>query len=267
MEEKNPEMKSTKLNMYLIFGVLFLVGVCIFTLLVLFYLYRKDQDNAIGVTNQDSQQEEDNSNEAEAGKENEISTVAFAGDFVSADVPDGWTVTEYQDGAGGYGLLSDGTYDGLTAITVSNPAGDVVFKIEGVNGIGGTEECSQVYQFADTEASYVQDRQTVSFDLSGTTPPVVDLSGQNYVEFDLLGMEGRFLGNAAYWNVATAGSGTFNPACNMLQVALENVGLSFDYTISGQTYTDFIYMPNITTDFQYAQAAELAEILSSLTVN
>jgi len=258
----------------LVIGGLVLVTLCMVVLLLTYYLYRQDQDNAVGANAQESQQEEDNANEDEANNENdmeeiaeEVDTVAFAGTYISADVPTGWTVTEYEDGAGGYGLLSDAIYDGLTAITVSNPAGDVVFKIEGVNGIGGTGECSQVYQFADTDAAYVLEQQNLTVGLGNPIPPTVDLAGQDYVDFELFGMEGRFLGNTAYWNVASVGSGAFNPACNMLQVALENVGLSFDYTTSGQTYTDFLYMPNTTSDFQSAQAEELAEILSSLTVN
>ncbi|MBD3281031.1 hypothetical protein GF389_05980, partial [Candidatus Dojkabacteria bacterium] len=250
MEEKASEVSNSSAKLkfqkklpistvFMLVAGLAVVLICIITILTLYYFYQKDQNDVVGGDNQETQKEDEGTNEEEVGEneteEVEEETTEFVGTYVSGDLPDGWTITEYEDGAGGYGLLADGVYEGLTAITVSNPASEEVFKIELVNGIGGTGECSQVYQFADTEASYVQDQQDLAFGLSGTNPPVVNLAGQDYIEFSLFGMEGRFLGNDVYWNVADASSNHFNPACNMLQVALDDTGLSADYTQSGST--------------------------------
>ncbi|MBN1331945.1 hypothetical protein JW978_03610 [Candidatus Dojkabacteria bacterium] len=261
--------KTPKFSMFMIIGALLVIFLCIVGLLIMYYFYQKDQNDAVGGDTQQSEDGDEEENPEEADNDNqieEVETVPYMGTYVTADLPDGWIITEYEDGNGDYGLLSDGTYDGLTALTVTNPDGDVVFKIEAVNGIGGTGECSQVYQFPETEASYIQEQEDLAFGLNGVVPPTVDLSGQNYIEFELFGMEGRFLGNGVYWNVAAVGSNAFNPACNILQVALDESGLSFTYTASGQSSVVETYMPGVTSDFEYFDAEELGAILSSLNV-
>jgi len=187
----------------------------------------------------------------------------FDGSYVTAELPSGWTIVEYEDGAGDYGLLSDGTYDGLTAIVIRDSYGEDVFTIEATNGIGGIDACQVVYRFPDTSAAYVTDMLATSVEVypGAVAQNVVG----DYDEFTLVGKEGRVIGSTIYWD-SSEGVMSFDPHCNNLINFPDEGGLSFHFTNGSIEDDSTSYMIKVTDELADDAVPALVGILESMEV-
>lgn len=205
---------------------------------------------------EDEENEEEGATEEEEEQQEEESS-EFNGDYVSATLPKGWTITEYFDGDGSTMMVDGVSYTGLTGITVANPAGDVVFKLEAVNGIGGTPSCPEYYKFADSDSNYYNQVVATSANY-GVVPTVVDLSSETYSAYTFFGKSVRRVDTDIYWDTTTGGT-TFDAACGLDHYVWTIGSLSF---VSYGT-TAHSYQFEITTGTSSSDLTVLDSILQS----
>jgi hypothetical protein len=180
---------------------------------------------------------------------------------VSGEAPAGWRIMEYHDGAGSTMLVGEVTYTGLTGLAIQNPEGVVVFKLEGVYGIGGPYGCLRYFQFADDSAAYLAEIQEMN--LENNLPPLVkvDLSSASYQEYMFFDLRVRRVGTALYWD-RYAGDAYFQAGCGMM----EHIFVFTNPTFAGNSVILNSYRYRINQDSPDSDLLMLDEILSSLTM-
>lgn len=271
MEEKSvpqpTSKKGSKKVVFMVLGCFLLISCCCVSLFLGVYFFGEVETDLslTDITIEDINEDlsEKITELEEIAEESEESTVVFTGNHVSASVPNGWTVVEYENGSGGYGLLMDGgSYTGLTAIVLRDPQGKDVFSILGVDGIGGTDECDPIYKFTDTPQSYITQKQQEYTGLNpGQNAQVVDL-GASYEEFELFGRLGRLVGADIYWNTTLTNT-VFKPQCGMPIGIGQNIGLSYTFTGNAPSY---FYLYQEESGLTTSNAETAIEILDSLQV-
>lgn len=198
--------------------------------------------------------------ESPDAEEIEDETTIFSGDYVTGELPDGWTIVEYENGLGSDLLSTGSTYTGLTGLEVLNPSDEVVFKLEAVWGIGGIEACSQYYQFPDNSTTYYNDMVAQAAEV-GVTPTVLTFTESDYVEYELLGITVRRVGTDLYWD-RTSGNSYFEAACGMSEMFL----ILDDISYVADTYTKHDYQWTLEETAPDSELLELDTILESLAV-
>lgn len=182
------------------------------------------------------------------------------GEFTRGEVPEDWTIVEYKDGAGSDMLVSGVTYTGLTGLEIKNPSGTVVFKLEGVYGIGGVESCENYYQFSDDSAAYLAQVQATNAEVGEPAPTIVDLTSATYQESDLFGIQIRRIGTTIYWDVIS-GDAYFQSACGIRKPFFNFPTLTFDG--DGTSIDSYQFTVNGTSP--ESELLELDTIFESLT--
>lgn len=189
-------------------------------------------------------------------------TTTITGELVSGEVPEDWTILEYKNGAGTDMLTSGVTYTGLTGLEVKNPTGTVVFKLEGVYGIGGVDSCENYYQFSDDSAAYLAQVKATNVEVGQPAPTIADLTAATYQEYELFGIRIRRIGTAIYWDVTT-GDSYFQAACGIRKPFFNFVAPTFKG--DGTSVDSYQFTVNSTSP--ESELLELDAILESLTVN
>jgi len=193
------------------------------------------------------------------------STSEIAGKFIRGQVPSGWTVVEYQNGAGTEMLTTGPTYTGLTGLEIKNPDGKIVFKLAAVHGIGGGGGCASYFKFADDSPSYYNAVLAANREIDLPDPAVVDLRTIPYQEINLFDIRGRRIGAKIYWDTDPDET-YFEAACGLQE-------RFFDFGAPQFTITDPPLTPGTSGLYQFtildsATAEELDQldtILNSLT--
>jgi len=142
--------------------------------------------------------------------------VQFDGTYIQAELPENWSIAEYDDENGmEIGVMDDG-YNGLTGFDINNFEGKTIFQFRGVNGVGDSGLCSEIFQFSDTDQDYVQ-RKVDAWNEYGDKyeAKVLDLSVDSYTESTLFDRVYRRIGDTFYWKHIDSPEGIFNPECGM----------------------------------------------------
>lgn len=241
-------------------GKKLIIIVMIFTLLVCFlitlagvagYLIYNSSKSPVLNDSNTNQQNNNANNEEENGEEdinNEVEeealTKQFNGDYVQATIPTDWKIVEHKGSEGMYDFFDSGsiTFTGLTGLDIIDENDNVVFQLQGVEGIGGAGGCAEVAKFDDTEASYIQmvEEERVMVGLEPTV--ILDLTSVEYVQISTLDKSMRRVGPELY--MATEGSASvFNTACGISAKFLTTGEVSFtindgenEYEISTYSY-------------------------------
>lgn len=194
-------------------------------------------------TNEEEILEEEIEEEVEEEEEEEIEeeveetqTVEYTGDYITAEIPQGWEIIEYEDGLGSEALMEMTDYDGLTGISISTDSGDEILKVYAVMGIGGTNLCPTVAKFSDTPQSYIGEinQRTTDFNVGSSPqepmPVVLQIAEGEYTEFDFIDYRVRRVGEDLYWNdLDNTNANEFHPLCGLEAGVLSFETLSFDY--------------------------------------
>jgi hypothetical protein len=186
-------------------------------------------------------------------------TIEYNGQYVSGEVLEGWTIVEYQNGAGSTMLVSGVVYTGLTGLEVKNPDGTVVFKLAGVYGIGGVDSCQKYFQFSDDSAAYLTEIQGINAEVGEAAPTIVDLTTTTYQDYELFGIHVRRVEKKIYWD-KTAGDAYFQAACGISERIFNFTNPTF--TDGGTSIKNYQYTLNETSP--ESDLLELDEILQSL---
>lgn len=169
-------------------------------------------------------------------EEEELVLSEFSGDYITAQLPEGWEIIEYEDGAGSDALMEMTDYYGLTGVSVLTDKGTEILNVYAVMGIGGMNLCSSVAQFSDTPQSYIGEinQRTSDFNAGASPqepmPVVVQIGDAEYTEFNLVDYRGRRVGTDLYWNdLDNNNPNEFHPLCGLEAAVLSFDTLTFDY--------------------------------------
>lgn len=235
------------------------------------------------VENADKQEllkeEAEEKEKVEEGKEEvaeeveEIQTTKYSGDYITAEIPQGWRIVEYKDGYGSDALMEMTDYEGLTGISISTDSGDEILKVYAVMGIGGRNLCSTVTQFSDTPQAYIGEikQRTTDFNV-GTTPQepmpvVVQIADEDYTEFNFVDFRGRRVGTDFYWNdLDNDNPNEFHPLCGLSAAVLNFGTLSFIYDSGFGTEEANIYSVEIVGQPSEANLLLLDAVMDSIEV-
>jgi type II secretory pathway pseudopilin PulG len=206
------------------------------------YSFSKLNQEAENADNQEILEEEieEEAEEKEEEKTEEkvekSQTTEYSGDYISAEIPQGWEIIEYEDGYGSDALMEMTDYYGLTGISISTDSGDEILKVYAVMGIGGRNLCSTVAQFSDTPQAYIGEinQRTTDFNV-GTTPQepmpvVVQIADEDYTAFNFVDFRVRRVETDLYWNdLDNDNANEFHPLCGLDAGVLAFESLTFDY--------------------------------------
>lgn len=248
------------------------MGITIGTI-ALYFLESKQITSFIPAKTQDANEEtqEDGDEYAELDTTTATETAAdttttFEGIYISAELPQGWTIVEYNDENGSNMIMSGITYSGLVGLKVFNANNDEMFYLKAVDGIGGLAGCDEVYEFSDTDPAYLADGNDTTSS-SGITPTVVDLTAETYSEYDIFNHSvrriERFLYRDAYDSLYTG----FNPGCGIDTSFFEVTSLGYDRVIAGVSETGTTYTWEIPSSAPLSDLETLDDVLENLSVN
>lgn len=181
----------------------------------------------------------------------------FEGEVLSAELPEGWSMIEYFDGAGTDALpVEMGDYFGLTAVDIVNPESLQVFTIQAVSGIGFVG-CPNYVLFEDDNPAYQNEQKTIS-DEMGEPLNITNYTDEEYSEFEFLGVTFRRVGEEYYYDTQE-GNNYFEPPCVEGLLTLE--GLYFTDE-DGMKYEAYFY--GGTEDATLEDLKVVDEILESV---
>jgi hypothetical protein len=236
----------------------------------LFLLETNGYTNLIELCNTTGTAQEDETKATDEGSETEVAnqaqTTTFEGDYITAELPQGWTIVEYTDENGSDMIMDGMTYSGLVGLKVFNPNSDEMFYLKAVDGIGGLAGCDEVYQFTDSAVAYLGLGNDLT-GISGVTPTIVDLTAQTYSEYTLLGFNIRRIDREIYRDAYDSDYAGFNAGCGIDQFVFELSTLSYERTIAGSVDSGHTYSWEIPSSAPLTDLDTLDDILESLSIN
>ncbi len=161
-------------------------------------------------------------------KTDEPLTFQYQGEYINAILPLEWSLVEYTDVTGMKYAVNDPsiTYTGLTGYEILNENNSVIFSFKGVDGIGGSGGCTELAQFADTQASYITNIQNETLEVGMDATVVTDYSSEDYTEISFAGKEFRRIGNNLFVNMSTNPM-YFNAGCGISRKILSTTQFQF----------------------------------------
>jgi hypothetical protein len=206
----------------------------------------------------------DDSDDEVVTEEIPAATTTFVGDFLTVDLPDEWSLVEYEDGINDDNLTGMVTYTGLTGFEVLDETDTIAFAAHGAFGIGGIAFCENYYQFPDVSLTHYSDKADINIALGEAAPTIVDYTATTYAEYEVLGTNWRRIEDKFYWDEVSTGT-AFEAACGPIaMMAPTYVGLSFDADGTDATayFTEILLGTADTVKLEL-----LDDILESLVVN
>lgn len=220
--------------------------------------------------------EEEIEEETVEEEEEETQLIQYSGDYITAEIPQGWKITEYKDGYGSDALMEMTDYEGLTGISISTDSGDEILKVYAVMGIGGKNLCSTVAQFSDTPQTYIGEinQRTSDFnsgvvgvDSQEPMPVVVQIADEDYTELEFIDFRVRRVGTDLYWNdLDNDNPNEFHPLCGLSAAVLNFETLSFNYDSGFGTEEANSYGVEIVGQPSEADLSLLGAVMNSIGV-
>ncbi len=251
VEEKSSSAWIVVLNVFL----------ALVTILLLAYIaYRNGYINLDNVLNlkqtEDSSEEQSNEESQDQGEDSEESMEVFEGEYLSAIVPEGWSIEEYEDGDGTEMLVDGVTYTGLTGIKIFKGE-DEIMMFGAVSGIGFVG-CGQLALFNDSSTEYNEEQADMNQEV-GMEFNTVDYTDTNYSDFEFLGKSMRRVSTDLYYDTVE-GNEYFEPQCEKGLMTLN--GVSF---LDSGEYEGTSYYYKITEGTSALDLDILDGILASMT--
>lgn len=275
MEPQKSVSKSTFYMVVLFFFFLFLALIIAFVLLTVFVIIPSVEDENSTSNESDTEVEldtqESDANDIDSNDQaDSMQFSTFSGDYVTAELPEGWEIVEYVDGAGTDMLPSIPGFLGLTGLEVINPQSEVLFSLGAVDGIGGASPCEPIYSFEDTDPNYILDETDYVNEfnaaiVSGDTATlsIMDLS-EDYSEFSIFDQNVRRIDHKLYFD-NNSSSTFFDPACKIDSAYREFSDLGFNHSnYSAQNPYSHTYKPELNQTTSESDLEILDVILDSL---
>lgn len=192
---------------------------------------------------------------------------AYEDALIKADVPSSWSIVTYNN-TSGMKMSAGGSYIGFTGLEIKD-GGKSVFYVGGVDGIGGTMYCENVYKFSDTEDAYVQYRLEEYKNLAQKDGVLIDLEDKAYVSLSFLNSEVRRVGNHYYFDTQTPtkyNDKYFNPECGSFEKYIYFSGIKFKVSANNLTYDSHGYYLEYSSSLTEDEYKVLDHILESIKV-
>ncbi len=185
-------------------------------------IFRKREDNLDYVNDiiQDENETLDNTIEEEE-------TILFTGKYISATLPNGWRIEEYENGIGSNMLNPEETYSGLTGLKIFKD-GIELFTMQAVSGLGFAG-CPNYAKFEDESTAYYQQTLTDN-EVSGQELEIHDFTSTPYTEFTWLGLPFRRVEKTYVYDV-NPGNQYFESSCVFTLLSFYDLTL---YRIDGK---------------------------------
>lgn len=151
----------------------------------------------------------------------------YEGAYLTGSLPDSWNIIEHTDGAGTQMLVQGPVYTGLTGVEIKNADLVTIFKLSAVHGIGGSGQCFKYVRFNDFKQSDYDAINAENISIFNEPVELVDLSDEEYTEFNLLNLRVRRIDNELYWD-RVSGNNFFESATCSMQSAFPAIeGLNY----------------------------------------
>lgn len=177
-----------------------------------------------------------NGQEVEETQEEETETLTpFEGEYISTQLPQGWSITEYKDGDG-TDMLSEGSeFVGLSGLKIFKDETEV-FYMQAVSGLGFAG-CPSYAKFSDENPAYYS-QILEDNEVSGIEVTLTDYTGTEYEEFTWFGIPFRRI-EKTYIYDTQIGNEYFESPCVLSLVSFNEI---LEAEMDGQTYpTTFDY--------------------------
>ncbi len=157
----------------------------------------------------------------------EEDTTLFPGKYISAALPNGWSIEEYENGQGSTMLNTQETYSGLTGLKIFKE--DIeLFSMQAISGLGFAG-CSNYAKFSDESTTYYQ-QILMDNEISGTELTIHDFRNSQYSEFTWLGVPFRRVEKTYIYDVMP-GNEYFESSCVFTLLSFSDLTL---YRIDGK---------------------------------
>lgn len=267
----NNPVKDVKTRLTLIIGFLLLVnaGLLVYICLPGINKYGREllpnlniwTEEEEDTTTEETNEEGDGEILDENTEEQTEETSTFEGEYITAEIPEGWSIVEYMDGDGSDMIVEGVQYVGLTGLDIVSPNDLVIFSMQAIDGIG-LIGCSNYAVFSDDNPSYYQEQVNANTE-AGVTMSEQDFTNTEYVEFDWLGTTMRRIGSVYYYDTEE-GNNYFEPPCTTSLIVLE--GLTYDAgSYTGESY-DYGFTENATGD-DYTTVDQILESMEVIEEN
>jgi hypothetical protein len=258
--EKPVKEKGKMKWLYIVVIIMAVISLALVSYIVYTEIFKEGE--AV-TTDQDDDDIEDHDTDTDVDVEDvedSSETEDFTGDYVGAELPVGWDISEYSDGDG-TDMVADGVdFTGLTGLEVLNGDSDMIFKFYAVYGIGGVDSCDEYYQFEDYSEDDYNDVVASSLGF-GTDTELIDYTDVEYTEFTFLGLRIRRVEKMLFQDIVD-GETYFEPACNISYGVWNLEDLAFN---DGDMDSS-AYMWEIADDATEEELLLLDDILASMEV-
>jgi hypothetical protein len=228
-----------------------------------------EEESSSDTPDQDGEEEDQDGEEEEAVE----LTSDFEGDYITAEIPEGWSIVEYADGAGS-DMLMDADYQGLTGLSVLTDEDVEVLKVYAVMGIGGIDICSDVGRFSDTPQAYINTINALTTDYNLNSDPdeampiVYVIGDAEYTESTFIDYRVRRVDTDLYFNdLDNANADEFHALCGLAAGVLSFDTLTFEYDSGMGSDTSGSYSVKIMGEPTEETLLLLDELMSSITLN
>lgn len=264
------EKAKTPLN-WLSYSLIFIFGLIIGALLLYFlestntthYLSSNDTSNT---KDENAPKDNTETNEESANTTQNVKTTTFTGNYITAELPQGWTIVEYNDKNGSDMIMEGIVYSEFVGLKVFNSSNNEMFYLKAVDGIGGVSGCNEIFKFSDSDNAYIVAGN--DFDgTSGVTPNVIDLTSQNHSEYTLLGFNVRRVDHNIYRDAYNSHYSGFNPGCGIDRNIFQLTSLNYKSVVAGVTQSGHTYSWGIPSNAPLNDLETLDNVLESIVIN
>lgn len=195
----SPKKKLSKIFLFILIPLLF-IGIAYYLIFPLNLLEKLGSVDSNSTNEQGEEEEEDNSSTL---------LVDFEGEYISTEIPEGWSIVEYEDGEGTNMLTPGIEYTGLTGLKIFKNTTEI-FYMQAVSGLGFSG-CPFYAKFEDESTSYYQ-QILENNEVSGDTVTVTNYTNTEYEEFTWLGVPFRRIAKVYVYDIIP-GNSYFESAC------------------------------------------------------
>ena len=160
---------------------------------------------------------EEEKKEEETVKEPEL--VKFQGEYLTTEIPQGWSIKEFKNGEESNMVTEGVQYSGLTKFEISHESKDI-FKLEILDGVGSVG-CSQIVLFKDSPEDF-EEKQNQQNEEIGIQANVLDYTDTKYSEISLFGTELRRVGTKFFYDT-NSNTETFEAQCESNWLVLKGL--------------------------------------------
>lgn len=162
-------------------------------------------------------EEEEEKKEEETVKETEL--VKFQGEYLTTEIPQGWSIKEFKNGEESDMVTEGVQYSGLTKFEISHESKDI-FRLEILDGVGSVG-CSQIVLFKDSPEDF-EEKQNQQNEEIGIQANVLDYTDTKYSEISLFGTKVRRVRTKVFYDTDSS-TNTFEAQCESNWLVLKGL--------------------------------------------